>query len=154
MRWEGVRCPRRRYRSVGCFVAVASGQFRVADKITRTLAVTPYNPKLQSNDAVEAAISRVLAAENAARDAVVRARREAADLAEQAREMTRRLGLHTDRRLRAVRAAFDARGMAEVAALEDQAAALDAAHEVTPAEVARVERAVAALARAMTGDRS
>jgi hypothetical protein len=116
--------------------------------------VAAHNPKLQSNDAVEAAIAQVLAAENAARAAVARARVEAAEIAEQARETARHLGLHTDRRLRAVRAAFDARGAAEVAVLEAQAAALGAAHDLTPAEVLRVERAVAALARAMTGDRA
>ena len=64
------------------------------------------NPKLLSDDAVEAAITRVLQAEVAARDAVVRARGEATQIAERAREQARGLGLHTDRRIRRVRAAF------------------------------------------------
>jgi hypothetical protein len=116
--------------------------------------VAPVNPQLQSNDAVEAAIAHVLAAERAAHDAVASARRDAAQIAEQARETARRLALRTDLRLHAVRAAFDAGATAEVGALEAQAAALVAAHELTPAEIASVERAVTALARAMTGDRS
>ena len=110
--------------------------------------------KLQPNDAVEAAISRVLTAEVAARDAVARARSEAVEIAEQARETARRLGLHTDRRIRAVRAAFDAKGTTDVAAMEAQAVALGVPHELTPVEVARVEQAVAALASALTGGRS
>ena len=89
------------------------------------------SPKLQLNDAVEAAISRVLTAEVAARDAVARARSEAVEIAEEARETARRLGLHTDRRIRAVRAAFDAKGTTDVAAMEAQAVALGVPHELT-----------------------
>lgn len=114
----------------------------------------PDSPKLGPNDAVEAAITHVLTAEVEARNAVARARGEAAAIAEQAREAARRLGVHTDGRIHAVRARFDARATAEVGALEAQAAALGAAHDLTPAEVSRVERAVAALASAMTGGRS
>ena len=114
----------------------------------------PDSPKLRANDAVEAAITHVLTAEVEARDAVARARGEAAEIAEQARETVRRLALHTDGRIHAVRAGFDARATTEVAALEAQAAALGAAHHLTPAEVSSVERAVATLAGAMTGDRS
>ncbi len=116
--------------------------------------MVPDNPKLQSNNAVEAAITRVLTAEVAARDAVAHARSEAVEIAEQARETARRLGVHTDRRIRAVRAAFDAKGTTEVAAMEAQAVALGAPHQLTPTEVARVEQAVAALAGALTGGRS
>ena len=116
--------------------------------------MVPDNRNLQSDDTVEAAITRVLTAEVAARDAVTRARREAVEIAEQARETARRLVVHTDRRIRAVRAAFDAKGTTAVAALEAQAVALGVPHELTPAEVARVEQAVAALAGALTGGRS
>ena len=93
---------------------------------------------------------RVLEAEAAARDAIAQARVKAAEIAEQARETTRALRLVTDRRMGRVRAAFDARCTTEVAALEAEAAALAAAHDLSPAEVARIERAVAALARALT----
>ena len=71
-----------------------------------------------------------------AREAVAHARGDAAAIAEQAREAARRLGLQTDRRIPAVRAAFDAKRTGEVAAMEAQADALGAAHELTPREVA------------------
>jgi regulator of protease activity HflC (stomatin/prohibitin superfamily) len=116
--------------------------------------VPPDSPKLQSNDAVETAISQVLTAEVEARDAVAHARGEAAAIAEQARETARRLGLRADGRIHAVRAAFDAKTTAAVAALEAQAAALNTIHDLTPAEISTVERAVAALAGAMTGGSS
>jgi hypothetical protein len=143
----------RKVRFVACVVD-ACGRFRVAHKRTRTVPVAPDNAKLQSNDAVEAAITRVLTAEVAARDAVAGARSEAVAIAEQARETARRLGLHTDRRIRAVRTAFDAKGTAEVAAMEAQAVALGVPHQLTPVEVARVEQAVAALAAALAGGSS
>jgi hypothetical protein len=116
--------------------------------------VPPDSPKPGSNDAVEASITHVLQAEVEARDAVAHARGEAVALAEQARETARRLGLRTDGRIQAVRAAFDAKATAEVGALEAQATALTARHELTPAEISMVERAVAALAGALTGGSS
>jgi hypothetical protein len=102
------------------------------------------------NDAVEAAISRVLESEVSARAAVAGARTEATEIAERARESARRLALHTDRRIHRIRAAFAATTTAEVEGLEAQAAALSVDTELTPVEVARVEAAVAALARALT----
>jgi hypothetical protein len=116
--------------------------------------MAPDNSKRPPDDAVEAAIMRVLEAEASARDAVARTRNEAAETAELAREKARSLRLATDRRIRDVRGAFDARCAAEVAALEAEAAALRAAHDLTPSEIARMERAVTALADAITGDRS
>jgi hypothetical protein len=116
--------------------------------------VPPDSPKPGSNDAVEAAITHVLRAEVEARDAVAHAHGEAEAIAEQARETVRRLGLRADGRIHAVRAAFDAKATAEVAPLEAQAAALNAMHDLTPAEISTVERAVAALAGALTGGSS
>ena len=112
--------------------------------------MAPDNSKRPPDDAVEAAIMRVLEAEAAARDAIARARVQAADIAEQARQATRALRLVTDRRMGRMRAAFDARCTTEVAALEAEAATLAAAHALSPADVARIERAVAALAHALT----
>jgi len=103
------------------------------------------------NDAVEAAISRVLESEVAAHAKVTGTRAEATEIAERARETARRLSLHTDRRIHRVRAAFAATTTAEVEGLEAQAAALSDATGLTPTEVARVEAAVAALALALTG---
>ncbi|MEO8752902.1 MAG: hypothetical protein ABI624_09505 [Casimicrobiaceae bacterium] len=110
-------------------------------------------PKPRPDDAVEAAIACVLEAEAVARAAVARAHAGAAEIAELARETARRLGLHTDDRIGAVRAAFTAKIAAEVAALEAQAAALGAAPELTAGELARVAHAVAALGGEMTGER-
>ena len=80
---------------------------------------------------------RVLEAEAAARDTIAQARVRAAEIAERARETTRALRLVTDRRIGRVRAAFDAQCTTEVAALEAEAAALAAAHDLSPAEIAR-----------------
>ena len=101
--------------------------------------------------AIEAAITRVLDAETAARADVLSARGEAAEMAEHTREWARRIAVHADRRIHRLRAAFAARVSAEVAALEAEADALGAAHVLAPAEIERVEQAVAALARDMTG---
>ncbi len=130
---------------------VAGEHPRVADWRIRKLSVAPDNLKPLSDDAIEAAITRVLDAETAARADVVRARGEATQLAEEARERARRLAVHIDRRIRGVRAAFAAKVTAEVAALEAEAAALSVPHDLTAAEILRVEKAVAALARGMTG---
>jgi hypothetical protein len=102
------------------------------------------------NDAVEAAITRVLESEVAARAAVTAARAQATEIAEGAREAARRRALHTDRRIRRIRAAFATKTTAEVDNLEAQAAALGVTTALTPAEVAQVDAAVAALARALT----
>ena len=101
--------------------------------------------------AIEAAITRVLDAETAARADVVNARREATEVAEHARDWARRIAVQADRRIHRLRAAFAARVSAEVAGVEAEADALGAAHVLTPAEIERVEQAVAALARDMTG---
>ena len=87
---------------------------------------------------------------DAARATVAGARAEATAIAERARESVRRLAMHTDRRIHRIRAAFAATTTAEVEGLEAQAAALGVATGLTPAEVARVDAAVAALARALT----
>lgn len=106
---------------------------------------------MPADDVVETSIARVLDAEAAALDAVARARDDAAAIAEQAREEARRIGLRADRRTHAVRAAFAAGVAAEIALLEAEAAALAASHDLTPAEVERVDRAVRATAQALTG---
>jgi hypothetical protein len=112
--------------------------------------VAPDTQNLLRNDAVEAAISRVLDAEVAARAAVADARGEATEVAERARETARRLALHTDHRIHRIRGAFAAMTAAQVAALEAEGAALGVAAELTAAEATRVEAAVAALARVLT----
>jgi hypothetical protein len=115
--------------------------------------MAPDSSNRPPDDAVEAAIMRVLEAEASAQEAVARARDEAAQIAELTRERARSLRLAIDRRIRTVRAAFDARCVAEVAALEAESAALGVAHNLTPTEVSGIESAVAALARTLTEDR-
>ena len=130
---------------------VAGERICVADSRMRKLSVAPDNLKPLRDDAIEAAITRVLEAEAAARSDIARARSEATEIAELARQRARGLAIHTDRRIRMVRAAFAARVTAEVAALEAEADALSVTHDLTPSEVAQVETAVAALARGMAG---
>ena len=138
-----------RCRRAACGL-MADKHLCAADTRMGKLFVAPDNLKPLPHDAVEAAITQVLEAEADARTAVVGARGEATQIAEQAREQARRLSVHTDRRIHRVRAAFTAKLTAEVAALEAEAAALGAEHELTPAEAARVDMAVVALAREMT----
>jgi len=117
----------------------------------RKLFVAPDNLHSLPDDAIEAAITRVLEAEAAARADIISARSEATEIAEQARERVRRLVVHTDRRIHNVRAAFADKTATVTAALEAEAASLSVVHDLTPAEVLRVEKAVAALARNLTG---
>jgi len=105
---------------------------------------------LPAHDSVEAAIARVLDAEHAAREAVTEAGDTAAAMIEAARAEGRAITERTERRIRAVRATFEARTGADVAALD--AVAIDAGvrHELTQDEIARVDAAVAALAARLT----
>lgn len=107
------------------------------------------NSTQRPDDAVGAAIMRVLDTEAMARRSIADARAEAGEIAERARQAIRAIRLSTDRRVERVRAAFDAWCAKEVAALEAEAAALDAVDDLSPAEVAQLERAVAALARSL-----
>jgi hypothetical protein len=115
--------------------------------------LVPSNQVPPLDDAVESAITRVLDAEAAARDAIARARGEALEMAEQARARTRALSLRIDDRIRGIRAAFERKVSAQVAVLEAEAAALEARHDLAPGEIARLEQAVAALAAELAGGR-
>ena len=105
------------------------------------------------DEAVEAAITRVLEREAAARDVIARANAEALAIAEEARAGARALSLRADERIGAVRAAFERKVSAHVAALNDEAAALESRHDPLPEEIAALERAVAVLAAELTGGR-
>ncbi len=106
----------------------------------------------QTTDATaEAAINRVLSAERDAREAIAQATREADTMNESARAAARALGERTERRIRALRAAFAARLAAEVDAIDVQAAAQDAGQPLSADELDHLERAVAALAAELTG---
>ena len=109
------------------------------------------NPdRLLSDEAVDAAIARVLGAERDARDAVLAAERTAAAMAEAGRAAARAVAERTERRIRQVRVAFEARASAEVTALDAAAAEAGARHDLTPDELARLDAAVATLAARLT----
>jgi hypothetical protein len=109
-------------------------------------AVKPIADEKAFNDAAEAAIARVLAAEREAREAVEQARLEVDRIAERARLADRAVAERTERRIRAVVGAFE-RELAERLA-ELEAAAVQVAHPqpLSPDEMASLQRAVRALA--------
>jgi vacuolar-type H+-ATPase subunit H len=102
--------------------------------------------------AVEAAISQVLEAERAANEDVERATPEAAAIVEGARAQARAIAERTERRLRGLRAAFEARSARELAAIDEQALAQDTVRELTNEDLARLERAVAVLSGELIGE--
>jgi len=108
--------------------------------------VRPIADEKSFNDATEAAIARVLAAEREAREAVEQARLEVGRVAESARLADRAVAERTERRIRAVVGAFE-RELAERLA-ELEAAAVQVAHPqpLSPDEMASLQRAVRALA--------
>ena len=99
---------------------------------------------------VETAISRVLGAERAAHDDVAQATRDAAAIVEDARAAARVIAERTERRIRTLRDNFETRTARDVAAIDAQALAQDAQRELAPADLARLDRAVAALASELT----
>lgn len=99
---------------------------------------------------VEAAITRVLAAERNAREAIAKATRDAEASDEQARSDARALTERTERRIRKIHAAFESRIGAEAAAVEDQCAVQDEPSALSPEDLRRIELAVAAVAAELT----
>jgi hypothetical protein len=99
---------------------------------------------------VEAAITRVLAAERNAREATAEATRDAEARDELARADARALTERTERRIRKIHAAVEARISAEVAAIENQCAVQDESSALAPEDLRRVELAVAAVAAELT----
>jgi hypothetical protein len=106
---------------------------------------------LPENETVERAIARVLEAERLARVGIADARREGVETNETARATARAIAERTERRIGRVRARFEQRIAAEVAALETAAAALDMRYEPNAADRACLGRAVATLAAELTG---
>jgi predicted component of type VI protein secretion system len=106
---------------------------------------------LPSATAVEAAIARVLRAEREAHEAVDRATRDAEALNERARADARALAERTERRIQSVRAAYERKVTEEVAAIDAQAAAQDVQQALSVDDWRRLERALEALAAALTG---
>ena len=105
----------------------------------------------ERNSAAEAAMARVLSVEREAREAIARAQVEALHIAEQARGAARRLNERTERRVRSIVAAFERDCAERIAALDAEAATLDLPQPVAPDDRARLQRALAALARQLAG---
>lgn len=103
------------------------------------------------DDAVDAAIGAVLAAEREARASLEGALRDADAIEELARERVRRLQARTDARVLALRCAFAARREGELARVRDEDAALGDAPALDDTDLALLERALAALAAELTG---
>lgn len=116
--------------------------------------VNPNAPHRSSDEAgqsADEAIATVLRAETDARAAITRAHAEAAHIAEAARAQARALAERTERRIRRVTAAFEQERAERLAELGAEAAAVAVSQVLTPDELARLDRAVHALARELTG---
>lgn len=100
--------------------------------------------------AVEAAISDVLTSRRNALDAVAHAAGDAERVADEARKTSRRIAERADRRIRKLRLAFDAAIRAKIAVIDAEAAAQDAAHELTPSDMTQLAHAVEALCDELT----
>jgi vacuolar-type H+-ATPase subunit H len=100
---------------------------------------------------VDAALARVLQAEQAARGAIDAARAEAARMAEQARTHARRYAERARARMARGQAAVERDLQAQLAAIAEQARALPERDEPDPLALGRLERAVQALAAELTG---
>lgn len=97
----------------------------------------------------DAAIARVLRAEADARAAVAAAQAQVGAMAEAARADARARSERTERRIRAVAAAFEVRTARELAAIEAEAAGLRQPEPPDEAARSAVAKAVARLAREM-----
>lgn len=105
------------------------------------------------NHAAEAAITGVLDAERAARESVDRARLQVNPIAEGARAACRSVAERTERRVRAVVDAFERELAARRAEIDTEAARLDDPLPLTADELARLTKAVHALACELIGAR-
>jgi vacuolar-type H+-ATPase subunit H len=103
------------------------------------------------NAAADAAIVRVLGAEQEALRSISRARAETDDIAEQARQSARLTTERAERRIRCVTQAFERDLAARLAAIDVEAAALDRAAPLGADARAQLQAAVAALARQLAG---
>ncbi|MEO8677153.1 MAG: hypothetical protein ABI569_16375 [Casimicrobiaceae bacterium] len=103
-----------------------------------------------ADDAADAAIVRVLAVEREARDVVARATSDAGALVEAARTTAHAIAESTEQRMRRVREAFAGRAAQEIAAIDAEVRAQDAVRALSSDDLARLERAVAALCVELT----
>lgn len=111
----------------------------------------PHEP-LPSGATVEAAISKVLAAECEARESVVACRRHAEERLEIARLEARLISERCERRMQAVRQGYAQSLAQKLAAFQDESNQFKQAYVPTAEGLARLRHAVAALAGECTGD--
>lgn len=111
----------------------------------------PRGP-LPSDEAVEAAISKVLSAEREAHESVAACRRHAEERLDSARRQARLISERCALRIQAVRQRH-AQVLAErLSAFQDESSQLRKEHVPTAEEMARLRRAVAAVADDSTGE--
>jgi hypothetical protein len=110
-----------------------------------------HDPEPPVNDLAEEAIAAVLRAEREARQSIERAQIEAGQVAERARSSARNVAERTERRIRSVVIAFERELAGRLAEIDAEATAIARPHELTTDELAALDRAVHALARALTG---
>ncbi len=102
------------------------------------------------DDAVEAAIARVLDAEHRAHDAITGTQEAAAAMIDATRAAARALVERTERRIGAIRNAFERHATAAVAALDATGHDAELRHDLTSQDEARLAAAVDALAAQLT----
>ena len=94
------------------------------------------------NDAADAAIARVLAAESAARDEITQCRRQALAILRKARSRARSILRRTDRRIIWVHTLSDTALNRTLGSIAGQTQALSATPQLTPELTARLDRAI------------
>ena len=107
---------------------------------------------LPSGQAVEAAITKVLAAERDARESVVACRRQAEECLEIARVDARLISERCERRMQAMRQRYAQALAKRLAAFQDESDQFKQAYVPTSEELARLRHAVATLAGESTGE--
>ena len=108
-------------------------------------------PTGSAETAVEAAISRVLAAERTAHDAVADAEHRASAIDEAARERVQAIATRTERRMQRARAAFEDATQSTLAAIAAETSS-DDREQPDAAERRALADAVVALAAKLTGE--
>jgi hypothetical protein len=113
--------------------------------------VKPANADRARSDAADAAIARVLAAEQQAQQSIAQTRASVAQIAEAARAAAATEVDRAERRSRRIGAAFERDLAARLADIDAEAARLTQLHHLQAAELERLQHEVRALARALVG---
>jgi hypothetical protein len=137
---------------VACFIAAERTDCLIGEKTTEEAELAMPPESLSSDEAVEAAISKVLAAEREAREAVVACRRQAAERLEIARQEADLIGERCERRVQAIRQCHARVLAGRLSAFQDESNRLRQAYVPATEELVRLRHAVAALAGESTGD--